>query len=261
MTIQIYRCIKTNKLAQKFGENLPCAKVDAAGNAILPYQITSRYSENTTCPIGSKPFYQLLGLNGHNGEDWTAYRGEPVYFNVSIPGVRFYATTEVDSGGGVGVRVFTHAPVTVPREELPAQTSKHAMDYYEKQNGQMYMTFLYWHLKDANLAGKPLMQVGTFADGRPQMRPEVKFGDCIGFANSTGASTGDHVHFAMKWSASNSMTIGNDNGYSGAIDTARWNVNDFVGDIVEVVKYGYSVIELALKVIKEVQAYLASKMR
>ncbi len=60
----------------------------------------------------------------------------------------------------------------------------------------------YWHLR----AYKP--KVGEL----------LKAGDLIGWGDSTGFSTGHHLHFALKRTDVNNNTINHDNGYFGAID-------------------------------------------
>ena len=61
---------------------------------------------------------------------------------------------------------------------------------------------LYWHHKENKV------KVGQ----------EVKTGDILGLADSTGMSTGDHLHFGCKQTDINGLTINKDNGYFGAVN-------------------------------------------
>lgn len=230
--MRVYRPIRTNRISQKFGQNNACCKVEN-GKPVRPFKVVVK--QNNTCPVGYTEFYPSVGLRGHNGTDYMAYSGENIYFNVDAE-TKWYAKTEVDLDGGVGIRVCSLDPISLKREDLPPQMSQHAMSYYESQGGKIHVSFLYWHLKDVHLADKPKVQVGVFANGQPELLPEIKIGDLIGFADNTGASSGDHLHHAMKFISKNSMTVGGDNGYTGAVDMDKWFENLYVLDVVEDVK-------------------------
>lgn len=47
---------------------------------------------------------------------------------------------------------------------------------------------------------------------------ELKTGDLIGYADSTGYSSGDHLHFELKEVDKDGRVLNHDNGYFGAID-------------------------------------------
>lgn len=215
--MKIYRPIRTNNKTQAFGENLACAKVTPLGGLVDPVQVLTAGTHSSapgTCPAGYKPFYPLIGMRGHNGEDWAAYRGEPIFFPVDIPGIDWEAATEVDDAGGIGVRVRSVQPV--PLEHLPPQAGPMIKKQYS-DNGAVRLIFLFWHLQKVDVYDK---------------KP-IKFGDRIGWANSTGASSGDHVHFSMKVSDLQSwFTIDSDNGYTGACDFKDWFENKFVLDVI-----------------------------
>lgn len=213
--MKIYRPIKTDFLSQKFGENKACAKMENALVPVNPPQII--YKSALTCPIGYKDFYKLIGMVGHNGYDLGAWRGEPVYFNVDAD-VEWEAATEVDKGGGIGVRVRSKQPVSF--ESLPKELNgpfQLAKKQYEAQGGKLYIQFVFWHLKSVNVFDKQ----------------PVKLGQLLGYADSTGASSGDHLHFAPKATDSTSwFTIDGDNGYTGAFDPTPWYENKFVLDVI-----------------------------
>lgn len=161
-------------------------------------------------------------MKGHNGEDWQSYNGEPIFFPVHVEGVEWQAATEVDRDGGIGVRIRSKTPV--PLDMLPPQ-ARGSLNMIEKQweaqGHAVYLIFLFWHLKAVDVYDK---------------KP-IAFGDRIGWADSTGASSGPHVHFAMKVSDVNSwFTIDSDNGYTGAIDFSHWFSNQFVLDVISAEK-------------------------
>lgn len=214
--MKIYRPIKTNNKTQGFGDNLSCAKVDPAGHLREPIQVVGTAKANV-CPVGYKPFYPLIGMKGHNGEDWATYYAEPIFFPVDIPGVEWEAATEVDDGGGIGVRV--RSVQTVPLDFIPPQAtgSRNMIRTQLAEFGGVRLVFLFWHLKSVDVYDK---------------KP-VKFGDRIGFADSTGASSGNHLHWSMKVSDRTSwFTVDGDNGYTGAIDFSHWFENKFVLDVI-----------------------------
>ena len=130
-----------------------------------------------------------INIDGHNGYDFKCVRGEPVYHSATFDGV---VKTEVDSRGGIGVRVHS-----------------------KKQEGDLgFVSVIYWHLQ----------KVDVF-DGQ-----EVRMGDRIGFGDSTGFSTGDHVHFALKQVNERGRSINIDNGYFGAIDPTPYFDVKFILD-------------------------------
>ena|SRR3990167_4403403 len=255
--MKIYRAIKNNVRSQRFGESRSCVKFNSSGQVIRPFDVITKTT--FTCPIGYVDFYsEVLRMKGHNGEDWATYYGDPIYFNIEA-NTRWWARTEVDPDGGVGLDVISVDPIPFTREELPKEMTTHSLSYWENQDGKLHIMARFWHLKDVNLSGKPLVQVGTFADGMPQMKPEIKFGDLIAFADNTGASSGNHLHFATKFVAKNGMTIGNDNGYTGAVDLTKFFENSFVGDKITVEERAMSAIDYAKEVIRLVEAYILSR--
>lgn len=135
--------------------------------------------------VANLDYYKKNGIvfTGHNGIDYMAKHGQPIY--AAHDGVAY---PEVDSKQGHGVIVIT-------RETYP----------YE--NIQAYFKTIYWHLID-NIP----VQAGQI----------VKKGDIIGYADSTGLSTGDHLHFGLKPMYGSdpyeSSNIEQNNGYTGAID-------------------------------------------
>lgn len=212
--MKIYRPVKTDRKTQGFGDNLSCARVYPHGQPYDPWQVVGTAKANV-CPVGYKPFYPLIGMLGHNGEDWATNYAEPLFFPVDIPGVEWEAATEVDDGGGVGVRVRSKQPV--PLDFIPPQ-AKGSLNMIKSQMaefGSVRLQFLFWHLQKVDVYEK---------------KP-IKFGDRLGWCDSTGASSGNHLHWSMKVSDRTSwFTIDGDNGYTGALDFSHWFTNKYVLD-------------------------------
>lgn len=137
--------------------------------------------------------YLDMGMKGHSGVDFLAYHGEPVY--ATHDG---FATYQIDSAGGHGVVVITD-------KELDDVNG----------NPSLWKT-IYWHLVDGLKEPKfksPFMDKTGFTP--------VKNGELIGYADNTGLSSGDHVHFALKKVAKGEawgtfFNLDQQNGYFGA---------------------------------------------
>uniref|UniRef100_A0A6M3J6F6 Putative peptidase n=2 Tax=viral metagenome TaxID=1070528 RepID=A0A6M3J6F6_9ZZZZ len=141
-------------------------------------------------------WYQANGINikGHNGYDFKCFRGEPVYHSVDFEGK---VKTEIDNRGGIGVRVNSIEP--------------------DPDLG--YIQALYWHLEKVH---------PDIYDGKI-----INVGTCIGYGDSTGFSTGDHVHFGLKQITKTGRTLNSNNGYTGAIDPTTWFDNTFIIDVFD----------------------------
>lgn len=136
------------------------------------------------------PTYKNMGLLAHNGWDFVAPRG--VNIRAAHDGVVTF--TGEDGSGGLGVVVRTLEPV-------------------EHNFGTTYVKSLYWHCNTGSFKVKP--------------GDVVKVGTILAEVDSTGLSTGDHLHFGIKpveqgeqdWQWFNSQQ---QNGYFGAIDPAPY---------------------------------------
>lgn len=153
--------------------------------------VTQKFGE-----ISNLEYYQRNGINfvGHNGIDFHAPHGTPIY--ASHDGQAYY---QVDDKGGHGVVVVSNIP-------------------YDFPEGQFYVKTIYWHMMDplkepqykSPIADKPIY---------------VKRGDLIGYADSTGLSTGDHLHYALKlgtMQGADFVTRDTGNGYFGCVDPAPY---------------------------------------
>ena len=114
---------------------------------------------SATCPAGYRSLYTQT--KGHNGLDLRAVRWQPVY--ASHDGVVAEVQTEIERGLGIGI---------VSNEER----------YFDETGTEEFYKSRYWHFiaLDVHLGDK------------------IKTGDFIGYADSTGYSTGDHLHFELK---------------------------------------------------------------
>lgn len=189
--LAIYRPLYTKNITQGFGQNLACAKTNALKQPYRPFQIISSY-QNGLCPLGSQPFYPLIGLKGHNGLDFKAWKREPIFHSANFDG---WAKTEKDPDGGIGVDIISNEPI---------------LEYEGKMH---YIKIRNWHCHEI-----------IVHDGQ-----KVKMGDPIALAGNTGASSGVHLHFGLKiCNKDGRNTIIGGNGYYGAINPAPYYYNELM---------------------------------
>lgn len=169
---------------------------------VSPWHINQNFGENCscvndagqvvtipnggTCPVGYHGLY--APLLGHNGLDLMAKRWQEVY--AAHDGVVNELQTEIARGLGIGII-----------------TNK---QYFCKETGKPeYFKTRYWHFiaMDVHIGDK------------------VKAGDLIGYADSTGYSSGDHLHFELKPVTLSGANILQTNGYNGAIDPLPYMEN------------------------------------
>lgn len=183
-TLQIFRPLISSHITQHFGENGACT--DRRG------RITN--ARNGRCATGTQPFYQSLGMHGHNGIDVGALMGEDIYHGGTYDG---WMKVEHDSGGGIGVDVVSNEPLYFAGA-IPEALKATAVPI---DGGYLHHVLIrYWHLK---------APVGF--DGKP-----VKCGTTIGLAGMSGAASGVHLHFAYKFCLKDGRSVDNDNGWNGA---------------------------------------------
>ncbi len=205
--------MQTNSRSQPFGEAKACAY--APGGVIQrPFKIVDK--RGNVCPSGYIDFYSgALGMKGHNGEDWVIYYKEKIFFPVDAedPEVKWIGTGEIDADGGIGFNVMSSRPIDIGY--LPPQAGPEAKAMYKANGNRIRVMFRFWHAQ-RNVSGL-----------------EVKMGDLIQLGNSTGASSGNHCHFAMKFVDSKGRTLDRNNGYTGAIDMSYWFENKFILDEIK----------------------------
>lgn len=114
---------------------------------------------NATCPVGYRSLYHLT--QGHNGLDLRGKRWDPVY--AAHSGTVTEVETEGPRGLGVGI------------------VSDEERFFSEVGKKSRYKT-RYWHLIAVDV----------------DKWQKVRVGDLIGYVDSTGYSTADHLHFELK---------------------------------------------------------------
>lgn len=181
---------------------------------VKPFHVNQKFGENPQ-------IYRQFNLKGHNGLDLLAVHGQPVY--ASHDGMAFW---EVDENQGEGVVLIT-------------------TDQFYYNGLPAYYKTIYWHLADYGKEPHLKSPVLDFVQKNVKKSMPVKRGDLLGFADNTGFSTGDHLHFGLKplksvdggpVSPEDATDVGNYqnieqlNGYSGAIDPTVYfngtNAND-----------------------------------
>ncbi len=165
-----------------------------------PFAVMQPFGVNGT-------YYQNAGINiiGHNGLDLRAYHGQPIY--AAHDG---QALHEVDDKGGWGVVIISNQS-------------------YDYGGDQRSFKTIYWHMCDSTK--EP--QFRSPLEGEENRWKHVKAGELIGYADSTGFSTGDHLHFGLKpvtpgEPPSAVTTSYPNNGYLGSIDPAPFLGMGFV---------------------------------
>lgn len=186
--MRILRPIQTNRKSQSFGEAKACGIKLIGGIQVIPMPI------NGVCPKDSKNLYtEILGMKGHNGEDWATWHGEPLYFPIWFPGAIWKVKTEADSAGGLGINIISESPLDI--------------------GGYIgYLKFKFWHLQ-------------KFIVHDDQ---KIITGQLLGFCDNTGLSGGDHLHWSMKKCDEYGNPLDRNNGYYGAMDFSPWFENEFI---------------------------------
>lgn len=97
------------------------------------------------------------------------------------------AKTETDQAGGIGVDIISQTPLV----------------------DNDYIKLRYWHLQKVNVYDGQIIHPG----------------DLIGWGDSTGYSSGDHLHFGFKRCYADGKPINPSNGYFGAEDPLIYSDN------------------------------------
>jgi murein DD-endopeptidase MepM/ murein hydrolase activator NlpD len=168
---------------------------------------------------GNADFYKVLGIKGHNGLDIVTYHGHPIY--ACHDGLAEYS---VDGKEGHGVVITTNEP-------------------FEYKGKEVYFKSIYWHM--CNPVKEPKFKSPIMGNTR-----QVKAGELIGYADSTGFSTGDHLHFGLKPITKKGANIEQNNGYYGAIDPMPYMTGKFYAQDKDLV------ISLLQKLVKLYQQLL-----
>lgn len=186
------------------------------GNLVLYVPVKPKW---ITQSFGMRPeVYSQFGINGHNGIDMYADHGQPVH--AAHDGTARY---EIDSNQGHGVVIISD-------------------DTFSYNGSECYYKTIYWHLCDP--VKEPLLMSPVPNDGKGHA---VKAGDVIGFADNTGFSTGNHLHFGLKpvMQGEDPGTWYNteqNNGFAGAIDPEPYLSPVFAEDIKQQISLYRSLI-------------------
>lgn len=153
-----------------------------------------------TCPAGYKKLYEYFGMAGHNGTDLGSTE-QPIYAAMAGTVIEMQSAP----ARGLGIGILTD-------------------EQYDFPEGRFYLKIRYWHLKSFNV------QVGS----------KVKIGDVIGITDSTGYSSGNHLHFEGQLFRKDSgghpslVTVNDD--YAHTIDLEPYFVGKYACE-VETVKF------------------------
>lgn len=128
-------------------------------------------------------------MKGHNGLDVRCPKWTPCY--AAQNGTVLEVSTEVNEGLGVVLKHHVRG---------------------QNEPSRWYKT-RYWHLILVSSA----IKVGK----------EVKTGEFLGYCDSTGRSTGHHLHFDLKQLNGNGDVLNYSNGYFGAIDPTEYMYDDY----------------------------------
>jgi hypothetical protein len=189
------------KVSQYFGANKAC---------ISPVTRKVVGKKGLYCPAGYKDFYQSIGMKGHNGLDLSCPRGERIYHSIITDSPTWTAKYSGDFDGGLGLDLYNDTPIVL--EEFSKIAGPEALAYYDRDDKDWYnnqrdtafvfVKFRYWHLKDYSVH-----------DGQ-----KVSLGDELAKADSTGASSNDHLHWGFKIVDEEGRSLDTGNGYYGAVD-------------------------------------------
>lgn len=184
-----------------------------------PYRVNQPFGVNGEYYRANK-----INVDGHNGIDLGAYHGQPIY--ASHDGIAYY---EVDDKGGHGVVIVTDKA-------------------YDYKGGLAFFKTIDWHMcdpkKEPQYASPIYLAVGKKTNSNKGV--PVKAGDLIGYADSTGLSSGDHCHWGLKPIKSGKAPASGDapdigigswvnlepnNGYLGAIDPTPYLSGTYAQDV------------------------------
>jgi len=144
---------------------------------------TTFSSQGNTCPAGSESGYKKFwNLAGHNGLDIPCRRGDLVF--AAHDGV--VSRIEGNKDIGYGIRILSD-------------------EVFEFEGRKVRLETVYWHL------------IPMFIN---KEGARIKAGNFIGLADSTGYSTGDHLHFGAKLRLPDGSVLENE--FGGAYNPLIW---------------------------------------
>lgn len=238
----ICRPVRTARITQKVGENKTCARVNSDGSFVTPYQTIPRLGGS--CPSGYDSLYK--NYKGHTGTDFATYYKEPIYFNFLDSGVTWEAKPTWSSSGGHGVFVRSLEPVSFDAlPKLCGGSLRMVERQYQKLGGKLYIMVYYGHLHSVGVRDGDTVTAGTF----------------LGYADSTGASTGHHVHYSERISDISNpfFWLDGDNGYAGVHDFSQWYEDVYILDALSEKRRAAFAIQQAKNIIKKARATLHAR--
>lgn len=166
----------------------------------LDYPVTPFF---ITQPFGVNGEYyraNRIDVLGHNGLDLRARHGQPLY--AAHDGQAYY--TDDDGKEGQGVVIISN-------------------DKREMEGSITHYKTIYWHLCNPHEEPQYASPVFLYREKTKGKPMPIKAGQIVGYADNTGFSNGDHLHFglkpvALKESPRTWWNRKQNNGYGGAID-------------------------------------------
>ena len=181
--MKIYRAIRTNKVSQRFGENVEWYK-----------------SFN-------------IGLNnGHNGWDFSAAIGEPIYWDCDIKGM--VLNTEMDSRGGLGVNVIS-------------------------EDGTQIFKHRFWHLQRFACIAGQVLESGDL----------IGYADNTGLSTRSHLHRDIKPMYSVNGKYE---VMFPQNGWLGCVDLEPYFTNTFILDLMENLKTQVSIITQMIEIIKKI---------
>ena len=143
--------------------------------------------------------------------DYTRYISQP--FGVGKDNPLYTETLKLEGHNGIDIPLFDGTPVYAMNDGIVQfagrdGTGSWSVELWDDVN--LYKT-VYYHA-----------QVGGLEVKRGQ---RIKHGALLGYWDSTGYSTGHHLHFGLKETDKKGATINRYNGYNGAIDPLPFRVD------------------------------------
>lgn len=210
-------------IGQYFGESRACVPANGVFPASKRKPVVGKVGN--VCPKGYEELYPLLGdglgnfMKGHTGLDLYGVRGSE-WARSPINGTVIEICTELERGLGVGV------------------VSDDAFDL--GQHGKHRVKVRLWHFMSLNQN----IRVGS----------KVTIGTPLGIPDSTGISSGDHIHLELKpvtvtgeVTEANTRNVYPNNGYFGSIDPNLYWTGKYALDVaLNPIQKALETIRLAL---------------
>lgn len=214
----IFRCIKPGVISQRFHDNLACVRPDLT---------VIRGSYPNACPSGTEKLYEKLGMKSHGGIDRPCAHKEPIFFDALDFDTKWDMYVEIDNAGGLGIDVATRSAVLKCRE--PSCEEYH---HFKRRmwHGESAMVWIAGAVRRLDVPSVYALVAGK---ERAKVQEDVRPGYLLGYGDSTGLSSGNHIHDASKWCDANADGIHADNGYYGSFDDSFMRVDKFIHDELE----------------------------